>query len=127
MRSRALVTLAALAGAVLVLLPLGGGALAATSSGANGDIVFVAGRTTIYRSPAAAGAIPVVDRRHRSVVVARRDEARVRGERRGGAIEMCTDSRMRRVGVTIVGTAAGTRAGLVARRHEDRVRHERRR
>ena len=43
MRSRTLVVLAALAGAVLVLLPLGGGALAATSNGANGDIAFVRG------------------------------------------------------------------------------------
>ena len=43
MRSRGLIVAAALAGAVLVLLPLGGGALAATSTGANGDIAFVRG------------------------------------------------------------------------------------
>ena len=43
MRPRALVVLAALAGAVLVLLPLGGGASAATSSGADGEIAFVNG------------------------------------------------------------------------------------
>jgi hypothetical protein len=43
MRSRTVLVLAALAGAVFVLLPLGGGALAATSNGANGDIAFVRG------------------------------------------------------------------------------------
>jgi RTX calcium-binding nonapeptide repeat (4 copies)/WD40-like Beta Propeller Repeat len=48
-RSRALVTIAALSGAVLVLLPLGG-ASAATSSGADGDIAFVNGLNTLLTS-----------------------------------------------------------------------------
>jgi hypothetical protein len=52
MRSRALIVLAALAGAVLVLLPLGGGALAATSSGADGDIAFVNGGNIFLASSA---------------------------------------------------------------------------
>ena len=79
MRSRALVTVAALAGAVLVLLPLGGGALAATSNGANGDIAFVERRRSVPRQ--AAPAHLVHRRRDRSVVVARREEARVLVER----------------------------------------------
>ena len=73
-RSRALVTIAALAGAVLVLLPLGGGASAATSNGANGDIAF-ARSGDLYL--ASSGGVRVHRRCDRSVVVARRDEARV--------------------------------------------------
>ncbi len=61
MRSRTVLVLAALAGAVLVLLPLGGGALAATSSGANGDIAFVERRQhpahEQRRTPVVTGAI----------------------------------------------------------------------
>jgi Tol biopolymer transport system component len=52
MRSRALIAAAALAGAVLVLLPLGGGALAATSSGADGEIAFVNGSNILLASSA---------------------------------------------------------------------------
>jgi hypothetical protein len=57
MRSRALVTIAALAGAVLLLLPLGGGALAATAPGANGDVGFVEGGNVLVKS---TGSTPVV-------------------------------------------------------------------
>jgi RTX calcium-binding nonapeptide repeat (4 copies)/WD40-like Beta Propeller Repeat len=60
MRSRTLVVLAALAGAVLVLLPFGGGAIAATSSGADGDIAFVRGGNILLAStgtPVVTGAV----------------------------------------------------------------------
>ncbi len=61
MRSRTLVVLAALAGAVLVLLPLGGGALAATSSGADGDIAFVNGGNILLKSTGTAVVTGAVD------------------------------------------------------------------
>ena len=50
MHHRFVPLLAALGGAVLVLLPFGQGALAATSSGADGDIAFVSGGNIFLRS-----------------------------------------------------------------------------
>jgi RTX calcium-binding nonapeptide repeat (4 copies)/WD40-like Beta Propeller Repeat len=52
MQKRGLVVLAILAGVLLILLPVAGGALAATSSGADGDIVFVSGGNILLRSSA---------------------------------------------------------------------------
>ena len=61
MRPRGRLVLAALAGAVLVLLPLGGGALAATSSGADGDIAFVNGGNILLKSTGTAAVTGAVD------------------------------------------------------------------
>ena len=108
MRSRTLVVLAALAGAVLVLLPLGGGALAATSNGANGDIAFVKRRRHHLLSEHGIG---IPRRRHRSVLVARRNEARVLARR------IDRDVRRQRLPVAAqLGTGRRHGAGLVARR-----------
>ncbi len=71
-------------GLLLILLPFGGGALAATSSGADGDIAFVSGGSIFLRS---TGDLADPGRR-RSVVVARREEACVLGW--GRRIEICT-------------------------------------
>ncbi|HVM58469.1 MAG TPA: hypothetical protein VMT74_13485 [Gaiellaceae bacterium] len=49
-RRRAFATAAVLAGTLLVLLPFGGGAIAATSSGADGDIAFVEGGNILLKS-----------------------------------------------------------------------------
>jgi len=42
--------LAGLAGVLLVLLPFGGGAIAATSNGADGDIAFVESGNILLKS-----------------------------------------------------------------------------
>ncbi|HUJ91765.1 MAG TPA: hypothetical protein VLW05_03630, partial [Gaiellaceae bacterium] len=49
-RGRRFAVLAGLAGVLFVLLPFGGGAIAATSNGADGDIVFVEGGNVLLKS-----------------------------------------------------------------------------
>ena len=98
MQKRGLVVLAALAGAVLVLLPLGGGAIAATSIGANGDVAYVQGGTHLS---VVSGDTDLARRRgRRSVLVAGRDEARVLVDGNPGPITVC-----------VVATCSGTRDG----------------
>ena len=107
MRSRAVIAAAALAGAVLVLLPLGGGALAATSSGANGDIVFVRSGT-IYRITSGSGTIPIATGVDPSWSP---DGTKLAfAATSGGAIDVCTDvSNCAGVGNTSpVGSATGS-------------------
>ena len=98
-RSRALVTIAALAGAVLVLLPLGGGALAATSNGANGDIAFARSGDLYRASSAGTAFIPGATDPSWS------PDGTKLAFSLGGAIETCVVSTC---SPTHVGTATGT-------------------
>lgn len=98
-RPRGLLVLAGLAGALLVLLPLGGGALAATSNGANGDIAFVRG-----------GSLYLVSGGGTALVVGATDPSWSPDGLKlafslGGAIETCTVSSCV---PAPVGTATGT-------------------